>query len=118
MMTPTERILSALSDRDCDPMAVCCSKCFGGCTADSICSAVGLSVADLLESSTPSTSTVIRKTWGNEQYRRRRHGERTRNAFLTSGIHFYRPTVNMRVIDDLRLQPEAANRIKEERRRS
>ena len=99
MMTPIERILSALGDRSCDPKrngkgwsARCPAhedrrpslsvsegddgralvRCHAGCTVDAICDAVGLQVADLMtdDSSTLSTSTEPRETNDSEGFRR------------------------------------------------
>jgi hypothetical protein len=103
-MTPTERILSALTDRNCEPKrngkgwsARCPAhedrrpslsvtegddgralvRCHAGCTVDAICDAVGLRVADLMPAnpSTASTSTEIPESSGNWQYRRRRQSK-------------------------------------------
>ena len=100
-MTPTERILSALADRNCDPKrngtgwsARCPAhedrrpslsvtegddgralvRCHAGCTVDAICEAIGLRLADLMitDSSTVSTSTQPRESRKKRQYRRRR----------------------------------------------
>ena len=78
-MTPTERILSALADRNCDPKrngkgwsARCpvhddrnpslsisegddgraLVKCHAKCSVDSVCKAIGLEVRDLMPAST------------------------------------------------------------------
>ena len=74
-MTPTERILAALTDRNCDPKqngngwSACCPahedrrpslsisegddgralvRCHAGCTADAVCGALGLQARDLM----------------------------------------------------------------------
>ena len=99
MMPPTERILSALSDRNCDPKrngkgwsARCPAhedrrpslsvsegddgralvRCHAGCTVESICDAVGLRLSDLMtdDQSTVSTSTQPREARKKRQYRR------------------------------------------------
>ena len=96
-MTPTERILSALADRNCDPKrngkgwsARCPAhedrrpslsvsegddgralvRCHAGCTVDAICDAVGLRVADLMtdDPCTVSTSTQPAKTRDSEGF--------------------------------------------------
>ena len=106
-MTPTERILSALADRNCDPKrngkgwsARCPAHedrrpslsvsegddgralvhCHAGCTVDAICDAVGLRVADLMpdDPSTVSTSTQPRESRKKRQYRRQDSGKPAR----------------------------------------
>jgi len=101
MMTPTERILAALTDRNCDPRrngngwsARCPAhedrrpslsvsegdhgralvRCHAGCTVDAICDAVGLQVADLMTDD-PSTSTQPRQARKKRQYRRQDGGK-------------------------------------------
>jgi hypothetical protein len=112
-MTPTERILSALADRDCDPKrngkgwaarcpahedrrpslsvsegddgrALIC--CHAGCTVESICDAVGLRVADLMngDPSTLSTSTKPRQTRGNRQLCRQGNGKPAEKTYKTA----------------------------------
>ena len=99
MTTPIKRILSALTGRNCDPKrngkgwSVRCPAhddkrpslsvsegsdgrallhCHAGCTAESICAAVGLRLSDLMpiDMSTLSTSTQPPKTREKRQYRR------------------------------------------------
>ncbi|MCH2119216.1 MAG: hypothetical protein MK161_16115, partial [Pirellulales bacterium] len=99
MTTPIKRILSALTGRNCDPKrnrkgwSVRCPAhddkrpslsvsegsdgrallhCHAGCTAESICAAVGLRLSDLMpiDVSTLSTSTQPPKTREKRQYRR------------------------------------------------
>jgi 5S rRNA maturation endonuclease (ribonuclease M5) len=101
--TPTEKILSALAARNCDPKqngngwsAHCPAhndqrpslsisegeggralvRCHAGCTVESICDAVGLCVADLCpdDSSTLSTSTQFRESREKGQNRRQSDG--------------------------------------------
>ena len=89
MMTPTERILSVLAERNCDPRrngngwsARCPAhddrrpslsvsegddgralvKCFAGCTIDAICNAVGLQAADLFSDASNRTSESARSS--------------------------------------------------------
>jgi len=97
---PTERILSALANRNCDPKrngkgwsARCPAhedrrpslsvsegddgralvRCHAGCTVESICDAVGLRLSDLMTDD-PSTSTELRQARENRQYRRPQNG--------------------------------------------
>jgi len=104
MMTPAERMLSALADRSCDPKrngkgwsARCPAhedrrpslsvsegddgralvRCHADCTVESICNAVGLRLTDLMtdKPSTLSTSTQPREPQGKRQYRRQPNGK-------------------------------------------
>ena len=104
MTTPTERMLSALVNRNCDPKqngkgwsAQCPAhedrrpslsvsegddgralvRCHAGCTVDAICNAVGLRLTDLMtdKPSTLSTSTQPREPQGKRQYRRQPNGK-------------------------------------------
>ncbi|MDC0934646.1 AAA family ATPase [Pirellulales bacterium] len=93
-MTPTERILAALTDRNCDPKrngngwSACCPahedrrpslsitegvdrralvRCHVGCSADAVCGALGLRVADLMPDSPSTTSTELPNGRGKQQ---------------------------------------------------
>ena len=112
-MTPTERILSALAEGNCDPKqngngwsARCPAhedrrpslsvsegddgraliRCHAGCTVESICDAVGLRVSDLMpdDSSTVSTSALMRQTREKRQYRRHANGKPAGKTYSTA----------------------------------
>lgn len=97
-MTPTERILSALTEHGCDPKRAgkgwsarcpahddrrpslsigegdggeCLLNCKAGCDPKDVVAAIGHTMRDLFpDSSTLSTSTQFRKRPEKEQYRR------------------------------------------------
>lgn len=109
-MTPTERILAALADRNCDPKksgngwkARCPAHkdrtpslsisegddgrvllhCYVGCSLNSICGAVEMKPADLFPS-TVSTSTQPRESGKKRQYRRQDNGKPAGKNFSTA----------------------------------
>ena len=115
MMAPTERFLSALADRNCDPKrngngwsARCPAhedqrpslsvsegddgralvRCHAGCTVESICDAVGLRVVDLMtaDPSTVSTSTETGTARKKRQYRRQAGGKPATHETASAAI--------------------------------
>ncbi len=112
MTTPTDRILSALADRNCDPKrngkgwsarcpahedrrpslsigegddGCCLLDCKAGCDTKDVVAAIGCTMADLFpESSTLSTSTEPRQSRGKPQYRRQQNEKTTGKTYPTA----------------------------------